>query len=177
LYRERFKKHFPDGCFFYRREISSTQKKITGFLKQKDKITLLIAAQQTDGIGRYERKWFSPEGGLWFSIYFPFLLPENFPLLFARNLKQAFKKKFGITVQVKKPNDLVYRGRKLAGFLLTRNFSKSFDFSILGIGINVNNEVNFDGINAISIREILGKNLKLEDVFDEVLKTIVKTIK
>jgi len=177
LYKERFKRHFPDGCFFYRKKISSTQKKITGFLKQKDKITLLLASQQTEGIGRYERKWFSPEGGLWFSIYFPFLLPADFPLLFARNLKQAFKKRFGITVNVKKPNDLVYRGRKLAGFLLTRNFSKSFSFSVFGIGINVNNPVDFDGVNAVSLKEILRKDINLEKVFDEVLKTIAKTIK
>ncbi len=32
--------------------------------------TVIVAEEQTQGRGRFKRKWHSPKGGLWFSIIF-----------------------------------------------------------------------------------------------------------
>lgn len=104
----------------------------------------IFAECQTAGRGRLGRQWSSPAGkGLWFSILLrPQLPPADCTQLTAATataLVRAIKSATGITPEIKWPNDLLWRGKKLAGILT--EMSAELDHVrhvIIGIGINVN---------------------------------------
>ena len=104
---------------------------------------LVVAARQTAGRGRLGRAWSSPEGGLWLSV----LLRPNLPLTslglvgtcFAVAAAQAATELAQIEVGIKWPNDLVVRGRKLAGLLSESHLQGGIvDYLVLGMGLNLN---------------------------------------
>lgn len=106
--------------------------------------TLVIAEHQTEGKGRLGRSWVSPPFlGLTFSVLlFPKKNPDQYPLLslaFANAIVNAVQQVLGIEAKVKWPNDILLKGRKVAGILsemiISPNLQKGF---ILGVGVNVN---------------------------------------
>ena len=67
-------------------------------------------------------------------------------------------------VSIKWPNDIMIKGKKCAGILIENILSTFWEHSIIGIGINVNNE-NFEGLeNATSLSGVLGKKLELDEI-------------
>jgi BirA family biotin operon repressor/biotin-[acetyl-CoA-carboxylase] ligase len=81
--------------------------------------TLVVSEMQDAGRGRLGRVWSSPKGGLWFSFVLrPRCPPSDAPILnfVASNaIAKALKSLYGITVSMKWPNDIFYRGNKLCG--------------------------------------------------------------
>lgn len=102
-----------------------------------------IADEQEAGKGRLGRSWSTPKGDtLAFSILLrPDLLPEKasmLTLVTAIAAKRALKRIAGTAVQIKWPNDLVYKGKKLCGILTEMSVRNNYiDYVIVGIGINV----------------------------------------
>jgi BirA family biotin operon repressor/biotin-[acetyl-CoA-carboxylase] ligase len=112
--------------------------------------TLIWADLQTAGRGRMKRRWTSRPGGLYFSL----ILRPSFPpsrladlsLAMAGTAAQALAAT-GISTAVKPPNDVIgSRGRrsgKVCGILTEASGgSRSVDWVVLGVGINVNNSVS-----------------------------------
>jgi BirA family biotin operon repressor/biotin-[acetyl-CoA-carboxylase] ligase len=105
---------------------------------------VVFAESQTRGRGRLGRKWSSPaRKGLWFSVLLrPDLTPQEATRLTvasAAALARAIRRETGLIPQVKWPNDILIRGRKVAGILT--EMSAELDHArqvILGIGVNVN---------------------------------------
>lgn len=110
--------------------------------------TLIVAEKQTAGKGRMGRKWFSPpEKGIWMSLVLrPDIPPSKAPglsLCTSLALAQTIKEKTELEAKLKWPNDCLIGGKKVAGILL--ELSAELDrvnFVIIGIGINVNQELN-----------------------------------
>lgn len=75
-------------------------------------------------------------------------------------------------VEVKWPNDLLVDGKKVAGMLVENSLKgSSIEWSILGIGINVN-QLDFKQLpKAGSIALFSGKQVDREEIFQEVLKS------
>lgn len=105
---------------------------------------VVIAESQEKGRGRLGRKWFSPP---YLNLYISIILrPEILPtqasmitLLSAVATAEAIKKYSNITPTIKWPNDILIRGRKIAGLLNEINSELDrVHFIILGIGININ---------------------------------------
>ncbi|MFO1478185.1 MAG: biotin--[acetyl-CoA-carboxylase] ligase, partial [Verrucomicrobiota bacterium] len=105
---------------------------------------VVFAESQTRGRGRLGRKWVSPgRKGLWFSVL---LRPEFRPqeatqltVAAATALARAFRSESGLQASIKWPNDLLLRGKKVAGILT--ELSAELDrirYVILGIGVDVN---------------------------------------
>lgn len=98
---------------------------------------VVVAARQTQGRGRLQRKWHAPEGGLWLSIVLrPKMEAALFPLLSfaaAVAVREACEAMSGAKARIKWPNDVVITGRKVSGILLEKEGSAA----ILGIGVNV----------------------------------------
>ena len=105
---------------------------------------VVFAETQTKGRGRLGRKWVSPpRKGLWFSVL---LRPELRPaavtqltVAAATALTRAIRKQTELQPQVKWPNDILIKGRKIAGVLT--ELSAELDrvkHVILGIGVDVN---------------------------------------
>ena len=104
----------------------------------------IFAESQTAGRGRLGRQWSSPAGkGLWFSILLrPQLPPADCTQLTAATataMVRAIKSVTGVTPEIKWPNDLLWRGKKLAGILTEMNAELDHvRHVIIGIGIDVN---------------------------------------
>ena len=104
---------------------------------------LIVSSHQTAGRGRLTRTWFSPEGGLYFSLVLrPRLGPQFAPLasLLCGCAVAKGLQSLGIDhVWLKWPNDILVNEDKIAGIL---NELVSLDlvdsWMILGVGINLN---------------------------------------
>lgn len=126
------------------RELDSTnveaKRQINENLKQD---LLIVSSVQTDGRGRGDRTWFSPEGGLYFSLVLRPCLGLQFAPLASFLSGCAVAKgleSLGVDhVRLKWPNDVLVMEDKIAGIL---NELVSIDpvdaWMILGIGINLN---------------------------------------
>ena len=120
---------------------------------------MIVAAKQTGGKGRSGRKWISPVGGIWFSIIlhpkFDISISTLFPIASALALSKALEKAIKISPELKWPNDLTIKGKKLAGILVDASLeSNKIENLVLGIGIN------FD-VNIKQIEKSLKKYTKL----------------
>lgn len=105
---------------------------------------VVFAESQTKGRGRLGRKWVSPaKKGLWFSVLLrPPIRPveaTQLTVAAATALAHAIQKQTNLSPDIKWPNDLLLRGRKVAGILT--ELSAEVDrvkHIILGIGLDVN---------------------------------------
>ena len=124
-------------------EIDSTNR----WLKDTDQAgiadgTVVIARSQSSGRGRFERKFSSPKGGLYYSQ-----LAKNFPggewllkitPMVVVAVRRAILESTGIEADIKWINDLYVGGKKICGILCeSLSIGQETDI-IVGIGINVN---------------------------------------
>ncbi len=101
----------------------------------------ILSLVQTGGRGQRGRQWISPAGNLYGSWRWP-VGPENPEMqttwrnlasLLAGGIAASVLEEMGVPVQLKWPNDLIARGRKLGGILVEdRN-----GVLVVGAGINV----------------------------------------
>jgi BirA family biotin operon repressor/biotin-[acetyl-CoA-carboxylase] ligase len=109
---------------------------------------VVFAESQTKGRGRLGRPWVSPgRKGLWLSVLLrPDLRPQETTQLTvasATALRRAIQSETGLDPEIKWPNDILIRGKKVAGILT--ELSAELDrvkHVILGIGLDVNQNVN-----------------------------------
>jgi len=105
---------------------------------------VVFAESQSRGRGRLGRSWVSPAGkGLWFSVLLrPDVRPQaatQLVIAAAVGLARAIRQETQCVPEIKWPNDILIRGRKIAGILT--ELSAELDhvkYLILGIGLNVN---------------------------------------
>ena len=126
--------------------------------------TVIVAEEQTAGRGRSGRTWLAAAGtSLLFSIILrPALEAErvqNLTVIAALALRDALLSAGALRAQIKWPNDVLLSGRKVAGALTEmRTIGDRVDFAILGIGLNVNQQVGAfaPALNATSLAIELG---------------------
>ena len=177
---------------YYFDEIDSTQNFALGLsTKDNENGTIVIAQKQIDGRGRLKRKWYSPEGGLWFSIIikpkFEVFDATIVPIASSLALCLAIEKIHRIKVNVKWPNDITINRKKLAGMLVDANIQANIiENFVLGVGINfrintlqmqkaLKNSPNFYGVTSlftikdkVSQMELFNQFLvELEQVLDD----------
>ncbi len=105
---------------------------------------VVFAESQSKGRGRLGRKWISPAGkGLWFSVLLrPHMRPQaatQLTVAAATAVARAIRQETGLSPEIKWPNDLLLRGKKVCGILT--ELSAELDhikYVILGIGVDVN---------------------------------------
>ena len=105
---------------------------------------VVFAESQTAGRGRHRRKWVSPpRRGLWFSLLLrPGIGIQALPRLTVMAvvaIVSALRRATHLPLRIKWPNDVLCRGRKLAGILVEAETRGSqVRHAVIGIGINVN---------------------------------------
>ena len=107
----------------------------------KENGTVVISKKQTVGRGRMKRKWKSPTGGIWMSIIihpkFDVSYTTLVPIATSLALCMAIEKILKIKPELKWPNDVTLKGKKVAGVLVdTSIISNEIENVVLGIGIN-----------------------------------------
>ena len=186
---------------YYFDSIESTQNQALKMVDEiKNEGTIIIAEKQTGGRGRSGRKWISPKGGIWFSIIlhpkFDISNTTLFPIASSLALSNAIQKTCNISTELKWPNDLTIKGKKLAGMLVDASFeSNKIENLILGVGVNFNVNIkeiektlkktpNYYGITSLNeqknkntpIKLIQSFLVELEKVYEELNKNKTKKI-
>jgi len=106
--------------------------------------TVIIAGEQTAGKGRLKRAWLSPPGSIALSIVlYPGLSVLPYLVMIASLAAvYAIEKAADVKAQIKWPNDILVDGKKAGGILIENEVrGDKVDFSIIGIGINVDLDV------------------------------------
>ena len=140
--------------------------------------TVVIAETQTMGRGRKQREWFSPEGGLWFSLLLrPQLPPQKAMLVTMATsiaITKAIQSTTGLDVRIKWPNDILYNGRKICGILTELSAEiDQINYMIVGIGINVNNQLpRALQQSATSLKQIQSQQISLKELFIHLLSSL-----
>lgn len=142
--------------------------------------TVVVAGFQERGRGRHpERVWTAEPGknllftlSLHLSKDFP---PQRLPLLAGLALALTVEERFGLSCQVKWPNDLLHEGRKLAGVLcLARSRSSGPARAFVGVGLNCNQRSFAPELSdkACSLAGLLGREVALPELLADVLAAL-----
>ena len=106
--------------------------------------TTVTAEEQVYGRGRLRRQWISPPGA---GIYVSVLLTEPLPVSEAAHatsvaalaMVKTLRFRYGLPAEIKWPNDILIRGKKLVGILTEMQSDQDITrFLVVGIGVNVN---------------------------------------
>lgn len=118
--------------------------------------TVIVAEEQTAGRGRFRRNWYSEKTS---GIYVSIILRPELPPAVAPALTlvagvaghSAISALTGLTVDIRWPNDLLIKGRKVGGILT--EMSAEVDrvhVVVVGLGINVNHNHMPDELAAVA---------------------------
>lgn len=139
----------------------------------------VVAREQTAGRGRQQREWVSPkDAGLYFSIVLrPRFDARTWPLITlaaALAVRDALRESCALKADIKWPNDLLARGRKLCGILAETFETPQGRAVVVGIGINLTNRAFPPEIlnTATSISEQTGETPDTEQLLSALTRAI-----
>lgn len=146
--------------------------------------TVVVAEKQDNGYGRKGEAWYSPQGGLYFSV----ILPkgeiddlQTITILAAFVVAKTIKEDFNIEPLIKLPNDILLNGKKICGILTENIIGSEVKSSVIGIGLDTNISsfpLELEKI-ATSLEIELGKKIDNEELMQKIiieLKNQFKTI-
>ncbi len=134
--------------------------------------TVITADYQEAGKGQYGREWQSaPENNILSSwiirpkeirIEDQFLISMVAALAVTSCLKDVINLDRAV---IKWPNDILLKGKKICGILISNILQgQTLDYSIIGIGLNVNQLTFGEFTHATSLRAITGKELATDEI-------------
>lgn len=141
--------------------------------------SVVTCKSQTAGKGQVGNKWEAEQGKnitcsmilhpFFIDITEQFILSEIISLAIIDTLSTYSK-----DMCIKWPNDIYFQNKKIAGILIENTISgKSLEKSIIGMGININQEVfKSNAPNPVSLKQITGKDYDLEIILSELIKNI-----
>ncbi len=141
---------FVGRNFLYSEEVNSTNDFLMNESDNLENGTVLLSEFQIEGKGRLSRKWFSSKNqNLTFSILFnKKLIKSNINhvnLSASLAVANSIENLYQLKTELKWPNDILVKNKKLSGILLESTFNNSkLEKLIIGIGINVN-QTKFEG--------------------------------
>ncbi len=140
--------------------------------------TAVVAAEQLQGRGSRGRTWHSPVGGLWLSVLFRPPTAEGVEVMSVRvglAVADAIQGLLPEPLQLKWPNDVILRSRKVGGVLCEARWQGEVPAWVaVGIGMNVCNMVpeELSGI-AVSL-SALQPGITVEEITDPILAALRK---
>ena len=129
-----------NGCndLFYFPEEGSTNTWAKEHLDRFGPVGAVYTTSQTAGRGRLGRTWVNAAGqALYYTVVLkvPLAQPETLPLFASLAVADALRERYGIDCQIKWPNDLLLRGKKIVGILCEGIPDQNA--IVCGIGINL----------------------------------------
>lgn len=139
-------KYLAQNLIWYTK-IDSTQKEIYRLIEKKVQNGTLVGSEiQTEAIGTHGRKWHTSKSN---NIAISFVLYPNcnvaklegLTLDIAKILVQTIKDIYNIELHIKEPNDIICKGKKVAGILSqTKLKGEVVENLVIGIGMNLSQE-------------------------------------
>jgi BirA family transcriptional regulator, biotin operon repressor / biotin---[acetyl-CoA-carboxylase] ligase len=167
--------------FFYEK-VGSTNTVASSLAEQVAEGAVFLADTQEKGRGRLGRVWLSPLGG---NIYMSIILRPQIEtkdatlitIMAAVASANALRKTTGLNISIKWPNDLMCNERKIGGILSElKTDQNGILFSVIGIGINVNTDIDAfpEDVREIatSVKKEIGRLFSREEIIAEVLNEI-----
>lgn len=150
------------------RKVDSTQKLAGSMaLRGAPEGTVVVATTQSEGRGRYSRRWKSPQGGLFLSLV---LKPGReraplFALVGALAVVHAIENEGELAPMIRWPNDVIINGKKVGGVLATGSYAGgTLSHVVVGIGVNCNfnaSKLGRTSGRATTLFNALGKSVDL----------------
>ena len=148
--------------------------------KDLENFTVAVAKHQTSGRGQMGTNWISDyDKNLTFSMLVKFDALEvshqfYSSMAVAIGVLEVLKKQIENKVCIKWPNDILAEGDKVAGILIENVLKgNNIKHSIIGIGLNVNQELFPNDIgNVSSLKLLLGKNIKNDELLVQLIQSI-----
>jgi len=160
---------------------------------------LIVARKQDMGRGRYDRTFESNEGGLYMSLCLRiskdkidefaqdaneddrgyFALGERllkYPVQAGEAVAKALREAYMEDFDVKPPNDILLRKKKVCGILIEAVHHDEDIFIIFGIGINQSNSLSANLTDAANLAELTGKKVQPEILCVAVTKEIISIL-
>lgn len=155
----------------YLEEVDSTNLYAKLNLENLADKTIIHAGNQTSGRGRLQRSWFDlGEGNLFLSFV---LKPSNTFNEIYSNLTQYLSvvlcevlEQYGLEPQIKWPNDVLIKGKKIAG-ILSETVMQGTNFKGLVLGVGVNLNASKENLAEIPDKEATALNLELSKAIDK----------
>ncbi|MBW1296833.1 biotin--[acetyl-CoA-carboxylase] ligase [Aquimarina litoralis] len=147
--------------------------------KSLDKPTCVVAREQLQGKGQMGTTWQSNPGeNLTCSVFMPIddmdIMDQFYiSMTVSISVYEALESLMLPKLSVKWPNDILSDRYKICGILIENVVNNGrLRGAIIGIGINVNQQ-HFDNLPlASSLRQILGRNLEVEEVLSILLQKL-----
>lgn len=163
-------------------KIVSSTNTLAKEIKRPQSWLVIWAEEQTGGYGKDKRSWFSPPGGLYFSIILPKSKIEDLQTLTILGgfiVAKTIKENFNLEPFIKLPNDVWVNGKKVCGILTENIIGKKVKLSVMGIGLNTNIEKfpkELENI-ATSLKIELGREVDNEKILKQILKGLKEQLK
>ena len=163
--------------------IDSTNSYLKKLLNKEslDDLSVVVSKHQTQGRGRNGNIWSNkPSLNLAFSIYkrfSDFEIDKKFMLnvISSISVYETLKKYNLLDLTIKWPNDIMAADKKIAGILIENNIRRNrIKYSVIGIGININQSEFKNLPNATSVFIETRKLNSVEIVAQELQKTLKK---
>lgn len=174
---KKLKTKFLGRNIIYYKEIDSTQSEIWRLIQNKTTPngTLVIAEIQTKGKGTHGRIWHTDERG---DIAFSFFIQmdcnikklEGITIEIAKIINDILETQYNIKLEIKEPNDIVYKNKKIGGILTeTKIISENVKYLVVGIGINTKKQHFSKDIEniATSIKKEFNIDINTEEFITE----------
>lgn len=174
---EKIEKNINQKIEYYEK-IESTHIYAKKIEKQGDNI--LIAEEQTGGIGTKGRSWHSGKNK---NIAITIIKHpkckvnelEGLTTKIAEVIVEAIYELYGIKLEIKIPNDLLLNGKKICGILTEiHTMSEKIEYMLISFGFNVNEEDFNPEIEKIatSLKKEFNKEFNREEIIIQIIKKI-----
>jgi len=165
------------GDIYYYDNVSSTMD--IAFSIEESKLkenSLIIADEQTEGRGRYSRKWYSDENDLLFSFIlkgYDFKVPYSIIASYA--VYKSFLK-YTNRVKLKWINDILWENSKKISGVITEEKNNR---TVIGVGVNLNSKKFPSAIqdSATSYYIETGRRIDKDDFLTEIIGNIILLLK
>ena len=135
--------------------------------------TLITTEKQTNGRGRIGKKWISLKGNLFITLFFEFdnkkINFKQFAVLNAFLLKKVISNIISKKIKIKWPNDLLFNKLKFCGILQEVIRFNSFDYLIVGIGLNTNIVPQNKSFKSTCLKNILNKKIDNQKILKKIV--------
>lgn len=136
---------------------------------------IIIALEQTAGLGRSGRSWYSPRGrGIWATTLHTRDARELplLPLQVAVAIARFARDRYGVEARIKWPNDILVGTSKLAGVLIEARAQNGLALVLIGTGINVLPLGDDAPPDTSSIAEAAGGSVDLDGAIESFVEAI-----
>ena len=156
-----------------KQSVNSTNDVAIKLIKKNNlKPTLISTLIQKKGRGTMGKRWISQKGNLFISIFFEInpkkINFKQFAILNAHLIKKVISNYTFEKIDIKWPNDLLIKKKKVCGILQETIDYKNKKFLIIGVGLNTVSSPNIKDYKTISLSSMSKKNINNQTVLKDI---------